>query len=92
MSVTVPFLPSSHIPSYSDTANSHNALLQHMVLLEQSAPPSPLAAGEFFSFSKDDEISLDTSFILCVLVSFSCRLRMKKVAPKVCQGDCLTVT
>ncbi|XP_056606069.1 histone deacetylase 4-like isoform X3 [Triplophysa dalaica] len=36
-----PLLPSS----YSDTANSHNALLQHIVLLEQSAPPSPLAAG-----------------------------------------------
>ncbi|KAA0713508.1 Histone deacetylase 4 [Triplophysa tibetana] len=36
-----PLLPSS----YSETANSHNALLQHIVLLEQSAPPSPLAVG-----------------------------------------------
>ncbi|XP_077088209.1 histone deacetylase 4-like isoform X2 [Siphateles boraxobius] len=43
-----PFLGASHLPSFlgnSDTANSHNALLQHMDLLEQSAPPSPLAAG-----------------------------------------------
>ncbi|XP_050968838.1 histone deacetylase 4 isoform X2 [Labeo rohita] len=46
--VNTPFLVTSHLPSFlgnSDTANSHNALLQHMVLLEQSAPPSPLAAG-----------------------------------------------
>ncbi|XP_051752405.1 histone deacetylase 4-like isoform X2 [Ctenopharyngodon idella] len=46
--ISTPFLASSHLPSFlsnSDTANSHNALLQHMVLLEQSAPPSPLAAG-----------------------------------------------
>uniref|UniRef100_A0A673KDG1 Histone deacetylase n=1 Tax=Sinocyclocheilus rhinocerous TaxID=307959 RepID=A0A673KDG1_9TELE len=37
-----PFLVASHLPSFlgnSDAANSHNALLQHMVLLEQSAPP-----------------------------------------------------
>uniref|UniRef100_A0A673N3J8 Histone deacetylase n=1 Tax=Sinocyclocheilus rhinocerous TaxID=307959 RepID=A0A673N3J8_9TELE len=47
--ISTPFLVASHLPSFlgnSDTANSHNALLQHMVLLEQSAPPSPLAAGE----------------------------------------------
>ncbi|XP_016329034.1 histone deacetylase 4-like isoform X1 [Sinocyclocheilus anshuiensis] len=46
--ISTPFLVTSHLPSFlgnSDTANSHNALLQHMVLLEQSAPPSPLAAG-----------------------------------------------
>ncbi|XP_067314724.1 histone deacetylase 4-like isoform X2 [Pseudorasbora parva] len=45
---STPFLAGSHLPSFlgnSDTANSHNALLQHMALLEQSAPPSPLAAG-----------------------------------------------
>ncbi|XP_051562022.1 histone deacetylase 4-like isoform X3 [Myxocyprinus asiaticus] len=47
LSITTPLLTSS-IPSYlgnSDTTNSHNTLLQHMVLLEQSAPPSPLVAG-----------------------------------------------
>ncbi|XP_051568551.1 histone deacetylase 4-like isoform X3 [Myxocyprinus asiaticus] len=46
--ITTSFLTSSHLPSYlgnSDTANSHNALMQHMVLLEQSAPHSPLVAG-----------------------------------------------
>ncbi|XP_065130888.1 histone deacetylase 4-like isoform X1 [Paramisgurnus dabryanus] len=46
--ISAPFLATSHIPSYlgnSDTANTHNALLHHMVLLEQSAPQSPLAAG-----------------------------------------------
>ncbi|XP_052456455.1 histone deacetylase 4 isoform X1 [Carassius gibelio] len=46
--ISSPFLVTSHLPSFlgnSDTANSHNALLQHMVLLEQSAPPSPLATG-----------------------------------------------
>uniref|UniRef100_A0A671Q3B5 Histone deacetylase n=1 Tax=Sinocyclocheilus anshuiensis TaxID=1608454 RepID=A0A671Q3B5_9TELE len=46
--ISTPFLVTSHLPSFlgnSDTADSHNALLQHMVLLEQSAPPSPLAAG-----------------------------------------------
>ncbi|XP_016095406.1 histone deacetylase 4-like, partial [Sinocyclocheilus grahami] len=46
--ISTPFLVASHLPSFlgnSDTANSHNALLQHMVLLEQSASPSPLAAG-----------------------------------------------
>ncbi|XP_051986360.1 histone deacetylase 4-like isoform X3 [Xyrauchen texanus] len=45
--ITTPFLSSS-IPSYlgnPDTTNSHNTLLQHMVLLEQSASPSPLVAG-----------------------------------------------
>uniref|UniRef100_A0A8C2CMN3 Histone deacetylase n=1 Tax=Cyprinus carpio TaxID=7962 RepID=A0A8C2CMN3_CYPCA len=39
--ISAPFLVASHLPSFlgnSDTANSHNALLQHMVLLEQSAP------------------------------------------------------
>uniref|UniRef100_A0A9J7X4P1 Histone deacetylase n=1 Tax=Cyprinus carpio carpio TaxID=630221 RepID=A0A9J7X4P1_CYPCA len=44
--ISAPFLVASHLPSFlgnSDTANSHNALLQHMVLLEQSAPSSPLA-------------------------------------------------
>uniref|UniRef100_A0AAR2KLA6 Histone deacetylase n=1 Tax=Pygocentrus nattereri TaxID=42514 RepID=A0AAR2KLA6_PYGNA len=41
--ITTPFLATSHLPSYlgtSDSPNSHNALLQHMVLLEQSATPS----------------------------------------------------
>uniref|UniRef100_A0A673N9Q4 Histone deacetylase n=1 Tax=Sinocyclocheilus rhinocerous TaxID=307959 RepID=A0A673N9Q4_9TELE len=45
--ISTPFLVASHLPSFlgnSDTANSHNALLQHMVLLEQSAPPS-MGAG-----------------------------------------------
>lgn len=80
LSVTAPFVPSSHIASYSDTANSHNALLQHMVLLEQSAPLSPLVAGEFLSFSKH---------LLCVLILSP---QNKKVAPNVCQGCCLTIT
>ncbi|XP_062853703.1 histone deacetylase 4-like isoform X2 [Trichomycterus rosablanca] len=46
--ITTPFLATSHLPSYlgtSDSTSSHNALLQHMVLLEQSAPQSPLATG-----------------------------------------------
>ncbi|KTG42948.1 hypothetical protein cypCar_00027437, partial [Cyprinus carpio] len=46
--INTPFLVASHLSSFlgnSDAANSHNALLQHMVLLEQSAPSSPLAAG-----------------------------------------------
>uniref|UniRef100_A0A8B9LPM2 Histone deacetylase n=1 Tax=Astyanax mexicanus TaxID=7994 RepID=A0A8B9LPM2_ASTMX len=41
--ITTQFLATSHLPSYlgtSDSATSHNALLQHMVLLEQSATPS----------------------------------------------------
>uniref|UniRef100_A0A673K2Q8 Histone deacetylase n=1 Tax=Sinocyclocheilus rhinocerous TaxID=307959 RepID=A0A673K2Q8_9TELE len=41
--ISTPFLVASHLPSFlgnSDAANSHNALLQHMVLLEQSAPPT----------------------------------------------------
>uniref|UniRef100_A0A671Q3F9 Histone deacetylase n=1 Tax=Sinocyclocheilus anshuiensis TaxID=1608454 RepID=A0A671Q3F9_9TELE len=45
--ISTPFLVTSHLPSFlgnSDTADSHNALLQHMVLLEQSAPPS-MGAG-----------------------------------------------
>ncbi|XP_026121658.1 histone deacetylase 4-like isoform X2 [Carassius auratus] len=45
--VSTPFLV-AHLPSFlgnSDAANSHSALVQHMVLLEQSAPPSPLATG-----------------------------------------------
>uniref|UniRef100_A0A9J7ZBJ6 Histone deacetylase n=1 Tax=Cyprinus carpio carpio TaxID=630221 RepID=A0A9J7ZBJ6_CYPCA len=39
--INTPFLVASHLSSFlgnSDAANSHNALLQHMVLLEQSAP------------------------------------------------------
>uniref|UniRef100_A0A4W4HJR1 Histone deacetylase n=1 Tax=Electrophorus electricus TaxID=8005 RepID=A0A4W4HJR1_ELEEL len=46
--ITTGFLAASHLPAYlgtSDSASSHNALLQHMVLLEQSATPSPLATG-----------------------------------------------
>uniref|UniRef100_A0A8C1TTE4 Histone deacetylase n=1 Tax=Cyprinus carpio TaxID=7962 RepID=A0A8C1TTE4_CYPCA len=46
--INTPFLVASHLSSFlgnSDAANSHNALLQHMVLLEQSAPSSSLAAG-----------------------------------------------
>ncbi|XP_051996257.1 histone deacetylase 4-like isoform X2 [Xyrauchen texanus] len=42
------FMTSSPLPPYlgkSDTASSHNALRQHMVLLEQSAPHIPLVAG-----------------------------------------------
>uniref|UniRef100_A0A8C1TYG3 Histone deacetylase n=1 Tax=Cyprinus carpio TaxID=7962 RepID=A0A8C1TYG3_CYPCA len=47
--INTPFLVASHLSSFlgnSDAANSHNALLQHMVLLEQSAPSSSLAAGD----------------------------------------------
>uniref|UniRef100_A0A9J8AU20 Histone deacetylase n=1 Tax=Cyprinus carpio carpio TaxID=630221 RepID=A0A9J8AU20_CYPCA len=45
--INTPFLVASHLSSFlgnSDAANSHNALLQHMVLLEQSAP-SRVGAG-----------------------------------------------
>lgn len=48
--ITTPYLAASHLPSYlgtSDSASSHNALLQHMALLEQSTTPSPLATGEY---------------------------------------------
>ncbi|XP_030637593.1 histone deacetylase 4-like [Chanos chanos] len=47
--MTAPFLATSHMSSYltsSEAGNTHNALLQHMVLLEQqSAAQSPLATG-----------------------------------------------
>uniref|UniRef100_A0A8C2L4E8 Histone deacetylase n=1 Tax=Cyprinus carpio TaxID=7962 RepID=A0A8C2L4E8_CYPCA len=46
--INTPFLVASHLSSFlgnSDAANSHNALLQHMVLLEQSAPSSSLATA-----------------------------------------------
>ncbi|XP_076872085.1 histone deacetylase 4-like isoform X2 [Brachyhypopomus gauderio] len=46
--MTTAFLGTSQLPAYlgtADSASSHNALLQHMVLLEQSATPSPLATG-----------------------------------------------
>ncbi|XP_028810026.1 histone deacetylase 4-like isoform X2 [Denticeps clupeoides] len=46
--MTTQYLTGSHLTymgASADGPNSHNALLQHMVLLEQSAAQSPLAAG-----------------------------------------------
>ncbi|KPP79503.1 histone deacetylase 4-like [Scleropages formosus] len=47
--LTTPFIPGSHLPSYlsasaleREGAAAHNPLLQHMVLLEQSAAQNPL--------------------------------------------------
>uniref|UniRef100_A0AAY4C526 Histone deacetylase n=1 Tax=Denticeps clupeoides TaxID=299321 RepID=A0AAY4C526_9TELE len=53
--MTTQYLTGSHLTymgASADGPNSHNALLQHMVLLEQSAAQSPLAAGksELFHF------------------------------------------
>uniref|UniRef100_A0A8C9U7W2 Histone deacetylase n=1 Tax=Scleropages formosus TaxID=113540 RepID=A0A8C9U7W2_SCLFO len=50
--LTTPFIPGSHLPSYlsasaleREGAAAHNPLLQHMVLLEQSAAQNPLVTG-----------------------------------------------
>ncbi|XP_029559381.1 histone deacetylase 4 isoform X2 [Salmo trutta] len=40
ISITTPFIPGAHLPSYlTDGGSAHNPLLQHMVLLEQSQNP-----------------------------------------------------
>ncbi|XP_048833895.1 histone deacetylase 4-like isoform X3 [Brienomyrus brachyistius] len=50
--LSTPFIPGAHLPSYlsasaleRDGTPAHNPLLQHMVLLEQSAAQGPLVAG-----------------------------------------------
>ncbi|XP_043105571.1 histone deacetylase 4 isoform X1 [Puntigrus tetrazona] len=50
--ITTPFMPGAHLPSYLAASNlereggsAHNTLLQHMVLLEQSAAQNSLVAG-----------------------------------------------
>ncbi|ROJ94870.1 Histone deacetylase 4 [Anabarilius grahami] len=50
--ITTPFMPGAHLPSYlaassleRDGGSAHNTLLQHMVLLEQSAAQNSLVAG-----------------------------------------------
>ncbi|XP_072557019.1 histone deacetylase 4 isoform X2 [Paramormyrops kingsleyae] len=50
--LSTPFIPGAHLPSYlsasaleRDGSPGHNPLLQHMVLLEQSAAQGPLVAG-----------------------------------------------
>ncbi|XP_062862611.1 histone deacetylase 4 isoform X2 [Trichomycterus rosablanca] len=50
--ITTPFIPGAHLSSYlaasaleRDGGSAHNPLLQHMVLLEQSASQNPLVSG-----------------------------------------------
>ncbi|XP_030641652.1 histone deacetylase 4 isoform X2 [Chanos chanos] len=50
--ITTPFIPGPHLPSYlaassleREGASTHNPLLQHMVLLEQSVTQNPLVTG-----------------------------------------------
>ncbi|KAK7169477.1 hypothetical protein R3I93_005445 [Phoxinus phoxinus] len=50
--ITTPFMPGAHLPSYltassleRESGSAHNTLLQHMVLLEQSAAQNSLVAG-----------------------------------------------
>uniref|UniRef100_A0A671MU03 Histone deacetylase n=2 Tax=Sinocyclocheilus anshuiensis TaxID=1608454 RepID=A0A671MU03_9TELE len=50
--ITTPFMPGAHLPSYlaastleQEGGSAHNTLLQHMVLLEQSAAQNSLVAG-----------------------------------------------
>ncbi|XP_035249896.1 histone deacetylase 4 isoform X1 [Anguilla anguilla] len=50
--ITTSFIPGAHLPSYlgasaldRDGGSAHNPLLQHMVLLEQSAAQNPLVTG-----------------------------------------------
>ncbi|KAJ8349641.1 hypothetical protein SKAU_G00247710 [Synaphobranchus kaupii] len=45
--ITTSFIPGAHLPSYLDRdgGSAHNPLLQHMVLLEQSAAQNPLVTG-----------------------------------------------
>ncbi|KAJ8403477.1 hypothetical protein AAFF_G00352490, partial [Aldrovandia affinis] len=50
--ITTSFIPGPHLPSYlgpsaldRDGGSAHNPLLQHMVLLEQSAAQNPLVTG-----------------------------------------------
>lgn len=44
ISITTPFIPGAHLPSYlTDGGSAHNPLLQHMVLLEQSQNPLGLS-------------------------------------------------
>ncbi|KAI2660868.1 Histone deacetylase 4 [Labeo rohita] len=50
--ITTPFMPGAHLPSYlaastleREGGSAHNTLLQHMVLLEQSAAQNSLVAG-----------------------------------------------
>uniref|UniRef100_A0A9J7XSK0 Histone deacetylase n=1 Tax=Cyprinus carpio carpio TaxID=630221 RepID=A0A9J7XSK0_CYPCA len=51
--ITTPFMPGAHLPSYlaastleREGGSAHNTLLQHMVLLEQSAAQNSLVAGQ----------------------------------------------
>ncbi|XP_039612374.1 histone deacetylase 4 isoform X3 [Polypterus senegalus] len=50
--ITTPFIPGAHLSSYlgastleREGGTTHNPLLQHVVLLDQSAPQSPLVTG-----------------------------------------------
>uniref|UniRef100_A0A8C1G6H8 Histone deacetylase n=1 Tax=Cyprinus carpio TaxID=7962 RepID=A0A8C1G6H8_CYPCA len=50
--ITTPFMPGAHLPSYlaastleREGGSAHNTLLQHMVLLEQSAAQNSLVTG-----------------------------------------------
>ncbi|XP_015214727.1 histone deacetylase 4 isoform X3 [Lepisosteus oculatus] len=54
--ITTPFIPSAHLPSYlsaspldRDGGTTHNPLIQHMVLLEQSAAQNPLVTDWYVS-------------------------------------------
>uniref|UniRef100_A0A8C2DAU6 Histone deacetylase n=1 Tax=Cyprinus carpio TaxID=7962 RepID=A0A8C2DAU6_CYPCA len=51
--ITTPFMPGAHLPSYlaastleREGGSAHSTLLQHMVLLEQSAVQNSLVAGQ----------------------------------------------
>ncbi|KTG19669.1 hypothetical protein cypCar_00035085, partial [Cyprinus carpio] len=51
--ITTPFMPGAHLPSYlaastleREGGSAHNTLLQHMVLLEQSAAQNSLVTGQ----------------------------------------------
>uniref|UniRef100_A0A673M0U8 Histone deacetylase n=1 Tax=Sinocyclocheilus rhinocerous TaxID=307959 RepID=A0A673M0U8_9TELE len=57
--ITTPFMPGAHLSSYlaastleREGGSAHNTLLQHMVLLEQSAAQNSLVAGQSQGASK----------------------------------------
>uniref|UniRef100_A0A8C1P578 Histone deacetylase n=1 Tax=Cyprinus carpio TaxID=7962 RepID=A0A8C1P578_CYPCA len=62
--ITTPFMPGAHLPSYlaastleREGGSAHNTLLQHMVLLEQSAAQNSLVAGQCPGASPDHNAS-----------------------------------
>uniref|UniRef100_A0A8C1YR20 Histone deacetylase n=1 Tax=Cyprinus carpio TaxID=7962 RepID=A0A8C1YR20_CYPCA len=62
--ITTPFMPGAHLPSYlaastleREGGSAHSTLLQHMVLLEQSAVQNSLVAGQCPGASPDHNAS-----------------------------------